>query len=471
MRKGILILGIVLIVGLILASLQFLGVVNLLGIVGYETVYKANYGHICCEEGAYEPKYIRHIDDAPLYKCNAYTDECRIIVHPAQDLGFFGKSVLYQICDLNGNSCTTLNKISFMGYSKTTDQRNFVISYGRSIKFSQAAFPNANDWKDIQYDADYRKFYIQGVENGKVFVAKSCILNSALKQRVLAGGLNELSKIGSNRCQNYITDYVLVDTRTYSYNFQEVLCQARDIYEIDKITLLDGSTRKIQGERIKGVECCPHEANCDEDTFEFKEDVIKECTYTYECPNGGLPVTITGTSYITYDCISYKCVQSDSVTVECTNNAICVDKLGKPNAVCKNFKCVEDDSWIGHCGDGECESVLGETPTSCPDDCAGNGEDGFQWNNLYWLPIILAVGLSALMGWKDRERTGKYNAGTFIIWGILGAIIGLVAMWVIQNWIWITLIALFGSGLSLALILIIGGVPLLIVILGMMRKK
>ena len=60
---------------------------------------------------------------------------------------------------------------------------------------------------------------------------------------------------------------------------------------------------------------------------------------------------------------------------------------------------------------------------------------------------------------------------TFIIWGVLGAIIGFVAMWVIKNWLMITLITLFGGGLSLALILIIGGVPLLLAIIGMIRRK
>lgn len=357
------------------------GFFSQLAISGYESVYKANYGHICCEEGAYEPKFIRWCDDYPLYKCDAYTDECRVIIHPAEDLGLAGKSVNYQICDLNGNSCTTENRISFAGYSETTDQKLLYVPYGKSIKFSPLSFPNGGDWGYIKFEADYRRFYIQGEENGRIFVQNSCILNQDLKQRVLSGGLNELSKSGINRCQNYITDYILVDTKTYSYLGRDVLCQARNLYEIDSISLLDGSSKKIQGERIKSVECCPTEANCDSDTFTFKEDTIKECTYDYECPNAGEPVSITGTSYVTFGCDNGICKQSNPITVECTNNAICVNNYNKPNMVCKEFKCVEDADWLGHCGDNKCENIIGETPTSCPEDC-GNYQSKCEWYDL-----------------------------------------------------------------------------------------
>lgn len=340
-----------------------------LALVGYESVYKANYGHICCEEGAYEPKFIRYCDDVSIYKCNAYTDECRIEIHPAQDLGFNGRSVYYQICNLDERGCTTENRISFSGYSETTDNKLLYVPYGKLIKFSPLGFPNSADWGYIKYEADYRRFYIQGEENGRVYTQSTCILNSELKKRVLAGGLNELSKTGDNRCQNYITDYILVETKTYNYNGKEVICQTRNLYDIDTITLLDSSTKKIQGDKIKSVDCCPAEANCDADTFKFKEVVIKECTYDYECANAGEPVAITGTSYVTFDCENSKCVQSSPVQVECTNNAICVNKYNSPNYVCKNFKCSSDGSWLGHCGDGFCEDVIGETATSCPEDC------------------------------------------------------------------------------------------------------
>ena len=407
------------------------------------SIYKANWGHICCREGAYQPLYIRYTDEVSLYKCNAYTDECRIKIHPDRDLGLAGKSVYYQICNLEGSDCTTKNRISFIGYSETTDHRLLYIDYGQSIKFSPLGWPNAGDWGFIKYEADYRKFYIEGVENGKVFVAKSCILDADLKNRVLAGGLNELSKIGGepNNCQNYITDYILVATNTYSYDGEEVICQARDIYEIDTITLLDGSSRLMQGERIKSVECCPHEANCDSDTFTFGEEVIKDCDYSYQCPNGGEPVAVTGTSYVTYDCINNKCIMSGEFSVECTNNAICVDLLDKPNAVCVNFKCEIDDEWLGHCGDGVCDSVIGETPTSCPADCAKPLAECEWWEEEIPAGTVEDCGF---LGWKKTVpffscETKTYETGCkiapwiYIAGGIILLILLIVLVLVIPR--------------------------------------
>jgi len=141
----------------------------------------------------------------------------------------------------------------------------------------------------------------------------------------------------------------------------------------------------------------------------------------------------------------------------CGNDEVCVE-----NGVPKCLACI-----------GKGETII--TGFEC---CFGLVREGNVckakpgwWDNLYFLPILLALGLSALMGWKEREKTGKYRPMPFIIWGVLGAIIGIIAVWVIQNWLMITLITLFGGGLSLALILAIGGIPLLLVIISMFRRK
>jgi hypothetical protein len=67
--------------------------------------------------------------------------------------------------------------------------------------------------------------------------------------------------------------------------------------------------------------------------------------------------------------------------------------MNKPNALCKDFKCTTDDSWLGHCGDQVCESILGETPTSCPNDC-GNWESPpnyFMFILFFLIALFLAV--------------------------------------------------------------------------------
>ena len=133
-------------------------------------------------------------------------------------------------------------------------------------------------------------------------------------------------------------------------------------------------------------------------------------------------------------------------------------------------KCVE----MGECAeenevckdDYECCTGL-----ECRNNLCKPVKPGWQWDNLYFIPILLAVGLSSLMGWKSKEKTGKYQAMSFIIWGVLGAIIGFVAMLIIKNWLMITLITLFGGGLSIGLVLFLGGMPLLIFIINLITKR
>lgn len=422
-RKSKMVLPIILILvilfaGIILAYLQLSGTANVLSIVGYTSVYKAFYGHICCEEGAYEPPYRNYAYNKPIYQCNAYTDECRITLS-------YDKSglnpVQYQVCNVGGGGCYSEVSRSWGSVSP------IYITQGKQIEFLDTT-NILRLWGDnrkyYKYDADYRLFYLEGEENGKIYVAESCILDADLKGRVLAGGLNELPMTGVSRCQNYITDYVQVATRTYDYLGKEVICQAREIYNIDEISLMDGSTEKIQGSRIKAVDCCPTEANCDVD-FKFKPDVEKPCTYNYECPNAGDPVAETGTTYVKYTCVSGTCKKSTPVTVQCTNNAVCVALYDDPNKVCANWRCKDSTVPIGKCGDGKCESVIGETYLSCPEDCAS--KEGICPK--FW------------QEWREEGEGG--------LWGILP---GKSAGCYTSGWVYLVIILIIGSVLTLIIV-------------------
>ena len=379
-RKGSVLIAISILAGLI-TILGYIGLLNLGSIVGYEAVYKADWGHICCEEGAFEPAYIKYADDVPIYECNGYTDECHI-EFLFDDTPWYNTAD--EICyDVGGQR----HSVPWGSQSEIT------INYGQKITFvpchsSVYYLGRHPETAYFRYSAKFRKFYIQGEENGKIYVAKSCILDYDLKQRVLKDGLNELSKTGVNRCQNYIIGFIEVATKTYSDGGNEVICQARNLYDVKEIEFKAGGLKKIQGDWIRGVECCPHESNCGEN-FKFTSSNVRECNYDYECANGGDPIALTGTSYVTFGCSNGKCVQSGEVQVECTNNAICVDKYNQPNVVCYDWKCVEDDSWLGHCGDGVCESILGETFTSCPNDCS-QPDDRSSW---WWIVLLIVLGI------------------------------------------------------------------------------
>ena len=373
---------------------DFFNDIGLGALVGYDTVYKQNWGSIICVEGALEPPYIRYLDDQSSFTCNQYTDECRITITKTMNQPLFGYGdVSYKICDagiLNSNCGSSI------GLTQSLNSPVVVLlPYNKKIVFEKQSF-----FKDsrgyYQFSEQHRNFYIRGQENGKIYVQESCILNSDLKKRVLSDGLNELQRSGANQFQNYMIDFISVATKTYSYSGSEVICQARQLYSVDSMQFKDGATRKVQGYMLKAVECCPSEPNCDENSFKFSSSVTRDCYYDSECPNGGSPIADTGTSYIRYSCLSGSCVQSSPVSVECTNNAVCVAKYGT-NSVCdlspSNFgKCKDNSQFVGYCGDGKCESLIGETADSCPADCGPYKIKTPFWKNpWFWAVIIILL--------------------------------------------------------------------------------
>lgn len=378
--------------------LEDLGLGNL---ASYDSVYKQNWGHICCvQEDAFD-YYTRYVDDpsgffgSPMFSCDHYTDECYLRFYNNRGIGFGAIGVCYQICDIDGKNCGGEScRIGWDAFqSEGWHHNEITLKYGESIKFSNMA-----GWKWISYEAKWKNFYIKGQENGKIYRQESCSLDSDLKKRVLVDGLNELSRSGANSCQNYMIDFVKVATKTYDYKGREVICQARQVFDIDERSFKDGNVRKVQGDLIDSVECCPHESNCDEDTFRFVQNNKRECTYSSECANGGNPVAVSGTSYINFVCQSGTCEESEEKYAECTNNAICIQKYGK-NSVCdlspNNFgNCIDNSEWIGYCGDGVCESILGETTNNCPNDCGFPvKKSGLAW---YWWVLIALVAIAVI---------------------------------------------------------------------------
>lgn len=348
------------------------------GILSFEDVYKANYGNICCEKkGAYDIIITRYADDVSSTTCDHFTDECDVSIDYIDLATLSCGNAIYKI---DGGVERPISKVT------TT---NVKLQQGQTISFKEKFCIGKDSLPYIQWTKKAKTFYIKGQENGQVFTQESCILNSELKKRVLSGGLNQLN---FDECQSYIIDFIQTATRTYSYSGQEVVCQARRLYSVENRQFKDGSTRKIQGNQITSVECCPAEANCDVDTFEFVEVNVKECTFDTECPNGGNPVADTGTSYVEWNCQNEKCVQSSPIIVECTNNAVCIAKNNE-RSVCDlssiNYGTCKDSTDVpGYCGDGVCESILGETTSSCPIDCGPQDPLKLAW----WVWVLIVVG-------------------------------------------------------------------------------
>jgi len=365
-RKGALPLIAILIIAVIAGAVLFSsGKLNTGSLVGYENVYKANYGHLCCIAGPLEtlagPRYA---DDVSTTSCSENVDECKLIINP---LGPFPSltigtvDVEWNECDLDGTDC--VKRTYKLGRN---DPQTYTIQAGKKITFLKGG---------LAYD--YRKFYtferkgavydLIGEENGKVFVSNGCELSSSLKGKVLSGIPNIVPK-GDRYCINYVTDFIQVATKTYTYNGQNVICQARSIYTIDEETFADGSTRNIQGNKIKDVECCPTESNCN-DKFTFDTTVERECTYSTECDNGGdlYPLTQTTAGY--FVCENGQCVKKTK-SVECTSDAVCQTRHGE-GYICSLAEatwgtCIKAPTGI-YCGDGYCD--IGESKSTCPSDC------------------------------------------------------------------------------------------------------
>ena len=381
-------------------------------LVGYDPVYKQNWGVIECVKENQWDSYTKYTDDYKIFNCDKYTDECLVEIYPSRDPGFQGLSVNYEICNgYDGQSCgrEIFAKWSGLWLGSSSDKETFILKEGQSVRFSPV-FLNARDMGSIKFTANWKNYYIRGQENGKVYRQESCILNSALKRKVLSDGLNELQKSGGNSYQNYMIDFVSVATKTYKYSGNEVICQARQLHDIDFMTFKDGSTKKVQGEFIKGVECCPSESNCDDDTFKFIEEKVRECNYDSECSNGGSPVAVSGTSYVKYQCLDYECKKSSDIYTDCTNNAICISKYGA-NSVCdlssSNWgNCKTSSTPISYCGDGSCDSINGETKITCPVDC---GEIPKESGSFPWLILFFAL-IGGVLG--------------YFTLGVRGAVIG-----------------------------------------------
>jgi hypothetical protein len=341
------------------------GFLDTASIGSYENVYKQNWGHLCCLAGPLEtlagPRYA---DDVTSTSCSENVDQCQLIINP---LGPFPAltigtvDVEWNECNLDGTNC--VKRTYKLGKN---DKQTYTLEAGKKVTFLKGG---------IAYD--YRKFYtwerkgavydLVGQENGKIFVSDGCSLSNSLKGDVLSGVPNQIPR-GYDYCVNYITDWVSVATKTYTYNGQKVICQARTLYEVDQQTFKSGELINLQGEKIKSVDCCPAESNCGED-FKFHTTVDRECTYSSECDNGGdlYPLTQTTAGY--FVCESGACVKKTK-SVECTSDAVCQTRHGE------GYICSFAESTWGtcikaptgpYCGDGYCD--IGESKSTCIADC------------------------------------------------------------------------------------------------------
>ncbi len=415
--------GMIVLAILVIGVLASAGVIklSLSSIIGYSAVYKSEYGSICCHKSGQwtEVQFVYYPTSYLTCGEKEFADECRITLYNSRTGILGGASVLINGVEYDLNPQET--------YTIPTTMKS---GERWVIKVPLAILPHT---ESIKITREIQKWNLEAEENGKkvIFTTGNCDLNADLRHKTPASFLNS---IPMDTCQNYFLDYIQVATQTYSYNEKEVICQTRELYDITNMPLKDGTTIKLQGNRIATVQCCPNEANCDVNTFTFKVDTIKQCTSSLQCQNAGEPFGISQTRAGRYDCISGTC-QLTELNVECTSDAVCIQRYGAGKicdvAVGHYGSCIDAPSGA-YCGDGYCE--IGESKANCPSDC---GISCLPNEKVVTITskVNCFFGFPLYIGCQEKVEQKCEKTGTNWVL-IIGIIVGLLLIAVFWRKIW-----------------------------------
>ncbi|MEK6879420.1 MAG: hypothetical protein AABY22_07430, partial [Nanoarchaeota archaeon] len=221
--------------------------------------------------------------------------------------------------------------------------------------------------------------------------------------------VTELTMTGGDgyKWLNFVHDFAYGPAyNIFKYNGQDVYCTGSALWTIQNMQMKDGKLIPINpeynppsydpngqnglpfqiqtiGSKIKNVECCSSEPNCDANFMIVPDKPNPTCFTDAQCQNAGNGIPTSPTSYVYQKCVSGTCQWQAEVKVECTSNLACTypkvcDKL--------NWRCISPDPQ-GYCGDNTCNRD--ETKISCPADCGAPPSTGmctnclkFAWN---WL--------------------------------------------------------------------------------------
>ena len=363
---------------LVLTSLGFVFYFNFAQVSFGDTIFKPQWGSLGCIKDDSPQTVFKYLDQQTLFKCGdgELVDDCTFTMKNERGAGFLSIGYCYKVCDLNGQNCKSETCQGWSAWASGPDYTK-TIEAGQSLQFSKLRQP-----KWLTVTQKYYPYRLWTEVGGGHWLSRSadCSLadqNEIDKGDVKYGDWITLSKTGSNKYKNYVIDWVpTYGSKIYTYQNTKVICGNNILYKLDKITMANGQTANIQGNTIKGVQCCPHQtANCDSSTFEFlpeDEPEERECTYDYECEHGGIAWAISDSKALQEKCSNDgECIRT-ALTIECGSDAKCRELYGS-NHVCDltiaNFgTCIESGLVPqAYCGDGYCQT--GETSENCLVDC------------------------------------------------------------------------------------------------------
>jgi hypothetical protein len=344
-----------------------------------EAVYVAREGSLgCIKDDSFEfEKSV--LENRQTYSCGSknLVDECEVQVGYDKELGFFETRPYgeYRRCNVDGSNCGRYFKYS-VGFD--TDRLKLPsLSSGERYEFKTGFFVGGEDYTIIELK--YFPYRLWTEEGGAHFLTRSADCCLANQREIDEGNIEQgewecLEKTGSNKFKNYVIDFIKTQAKVYNYGGEDVVCLNNALYELEIKNMADGSSYKTQGEKIKNVQCCPHQTSKCNNDFEFIEETEtgeRSCSLSLECENLGNPWTTGRTTAKKEVCINRVCVE-ESFNIECDSDARCRSLKGEENWVCdlsyKNFgTCIKQTIEQERCGDLICQT--GETKDNCPSDC------------------------------------------------------------------------------------------------------
>jgi regulator of RNase E activity RraB len=423
-------LGIIIVIGLIFV---LGGNVLNQAISQEDVIWTVDSGRYECIEDSVETSFIKYVDQDYKFTCGEteLVDDCRII-------GFcMDTSFLKSKCDgayrVDGGSWV------YYGLQKDENKELTKILPGQEIEFSQRLvttnrgiiIPANKDQTRITYEWNpYRLFTIEAGKKVNTNSQDCSLVNQDVlkKENIPAGEYDSLEK---GEVRNYFLDWELKSGRKiYEEDGKEVICFSNQLYELEEQSLANGQTRKIQGDPIKFVECCPHQDdNCASD-FTFVKETDKEereCTFDFQCANQGDPQFISDELGKRESCEEGICV-IEEFEIECASDNKCLTEFGEgyscseaPNTF---GKCIEGKIIQPSCGDDICG--IGETFENCPSDCEEPAlECGFGQTLSTETKVVGKgfLGIGKLVGLTDEVTEIKCVTAGWVIWSIMGFLV------------------------------------------------
>jgi len=370
-------------VGLIILMLTASGVLQ--AQIGSSTFVNPDWARLeCSPTDSYEGAYSSTVDNTKLYKCNYFTEECRVKI-TNDNSGFFAQSATgkYAKCDIAGNNCGQLIRYQLsVGETKTLPTLHVAESY----KFTISILDTNEDLTTV--DLEWKPWQLYRFVGGAKFTLNSanCDISSSLKSNIRNEDYpgSKLYRQGGEGTKwiNYVNawNYGPATNVFIHSRYGEVYCNAGQIFDIVELKMKDGNLKKInpeysetlpdgdivsgQGSKLSNVECCPNEPNCGSD-FKYKQTATT-CFTDSQCTNAGGPLPISSTQYKYFKCENSECVEKGPITVECTSNAGCSNGQICDLSTMNYGNCISS-SVSDYCGDGKCDVI--ESKLTCPTDC------------------------------------------------------------------------------------------------------